>query len=174
MEQQGSLIVRLPFFTEKWGRKHRKHHASSSAQNWAQSAQDPRAAPASPVFPTKAGAGVLQPGRSLCSPGKGAVWLFPGCVCLWVSGTQREDRAALRSASVQAGFVNGPFVFLRCACKRRVKLSSSAKPSIWYLHIYIPTNYMFASSTWGKVCLEVKGKRSQMFQMDVPTGYVVW
>lgn len=122
VEQEGSLIGRLPFFPDKWGNErentgsivpHPPHRAELGAcrtrrqhlpllcfltkQTWAR-----------PVFPWK---------RSCL-----AVPLMQ-CACLWGSGAQREDRAALRSMSVQAGFVNGPFIFLHCACKRTVKLS---------------------------------------------------
>lgn len=163
MEQQGSLIGRLPL-------------APFSRRNWRENAgsvmprpphmTEPRARGTRGQHPPLPGLLAEQTQEccspcSPCFPRKRSYWAVPliPCVCLWVSELQGKDRAALRSGSVQAGFVNGPFVFRRCACKRGVKLNSSKKPTTPDVQAYIPVNYTLASSIHrGKLWVEGKEK----------------
>jgi len=149
MEQQGLLIGRLPL-------------APFSLRNWRENTgkimprpphgtefghAGPVGSPCPSQVPHQSSPGSAAAGARSGSVEK-ELLAVPGlqCVCFWVNEPWRMDRAALRSGSIRAGFVDGPCIFLHCACKRRVKLSASTKPTMGYMHAYMPVNSVLDSS----------------------------
>lgn len=129
MEQEGSLIGRLPFFTEKGEQKRTNMMPHPLHRTELGACRACRQLLPLPCFLTKQ----TQESCSLTAC-RAPLEKEPfdsslNTVCLPLSGMQREDWAALRSVSTW--FVSGPFIFHHCACKGRVKLkykTFSSKP----------------------------------------------